>query len=439
VKIKTFTKKGGLAYKRVSAELPDIDMLAEALNIVSDEFPFKEIEDEVIVIDNTVRDIEEKLILGEEILSEEEKDELYEELIIAKKRDSISLVEAELIEIIRQDTQAQETWGMMKADFPTLSEEQITENIELINEYYLRNLDYVILEEVATNGEEVANKVAKKRSLHEKVTLDGAQCGGLSAFLLSGSLLPVVGNIASVINVKRAGDNANAYAANRYRGYSGANDRRDAFRHLVWNALMAKYHVSLIPSIGIRTDLATRVANAYESCGGNDEDASKMDSHNNLIGRRIYRNNTSYKRFLAVLVGLNEPSNTRILQIARNFVEDESCYIVKFPEIPQVGNKKPDLSIPQVVSYINNTDSNTVVYFRGAVAHCYVRVFSYWDFSDPDCGGGYDMKRGKQAYDIDGSKPQKVCPYPRYKNIERPECYILSSYNYENDVPKLNN
>ena len=43
---------------------------------------------------------------------------------------------------------------MVKNDLPTLNETQIEENIELIDDYYAQNLNYVVLDEIANNQEE---------------------------------------------------------------------------------------------------------------------------------------------------------------------------------------------------------------------------------------------------------------------------------------------
>ena len=72
--------------------------------------------------------------------------------------DSIALVQ-----------KAEQNWEMIKADFPTLTEAEIEENIEVIDEYYEQNLDYVVLNEIAENEDDYADKVALK-SLKNKTS-----------------------------------------------------------------------------------------------------------------------------------------------------------------------------------------------------------------------------------------------------------------------------
>ena len=359
-------------------------------------------------------------------------------MLFIKRQDSIALATYEATYQAATEIEAQENWEMIKADYPTLSEEQIKENIELVDEYYLRNIDYVVLDEIAINGEEIANKVAQKRKTYSKVVLDGKECGGIVAFIHGHflSLVPVIGGLLAVSNAKKAGEGAESSAA-RYYGKldkQTSSNRRDAYKHLMWNALMAKYYFSLIPSIRIRTDFAKKVAKAYELCGGNALDETAMDKHNNVIGRKIYDDNTTYRRFLGIPVGLREPSNPTLERIAKDYVENKSCYIVKEADGNDFnGNKIDPLSDSEVRTYIQNTDVHTVVYYNGPVAHGYYWTFSHWDYT----GCLPEMKGGKQARNIGGGDTSKgrPCPFPRNKNKKYLKDYKPSSLPY-NNVPQ---
>ena len=63
---------------------------------------------------------------------------------------------------------------------------------------------------------------------------------------------------------------------NLFYGDSGQDDNSDAFRHCLWNALMRK-------EVGKKA--AKRWANAHEY--GKNGKSTKMDKHNNNIGRKI--------------------------------------------------------------------------------------------------------------------------------------------------------
>lgn len=137
-------------------------------------------------LDNgVVKNLQEQLVEGATTLSEEERSKIIKKLLIAKKQDSIILTNYEATYKEKKELEKQTKWQMIKDDFPTLSEKQIEENIELINEYYLRNLDYTILDEIVINGQEIANKVAQKRAKTQQKFGDSETCGGIAAFIHS--------------------------------------------------------------------------------------------------------------------------------------------------------------------------------------------------------------------------------------------------------------
>ena len=61
-----------------------------------------------------------------------------------------------------------------------------------------------------------------------------------------------------------------------FYGNSGQDDNSDAFRHCLWNALMRK---------AVGKSAAKRWANAHEY--GKKGKATRMDKHNNKVGRKI--------------------------------------------------------------------------------------------------------------------------------------------------------
>ena len=75
---------------------------------------------------------------------------LTEEEFIAlentRKLDSIALVNYEKSYLERQEQQAHVNFEMIRQDFPTLTEAQIEEHTDLIDNYYQQNLDYATLE-----------------------------------------------------------------------------------------------------------------------------------------------------------------------------------------------------------------------------------------------------------------------------------------------------
>ena len=99
-----------------------------------------------------------------------------------------------------------------------------------------------------------------------------------------------------------------------YKRLVGVDDSEDAKRHIYWSALLCKYYNTLIFSGSKlhRMDFAKAVGDFNESCGVNNVDASEMDEHNNAIGRQMFADNTGYKYFWWITVGLILPSNAKL-------------------------------------------------------------------------------------------------------------------------------
>lgn len=81
--------------------------------------------------------------------------------------DSLQLAQIEKDFQLKQEQEAVANWEMIKNDFPTLSDLEITENIELIDEYYAQNLDYLALDAIANNEKAIMSKINTKNT-HKK-------------------------------------------------------------------------------------------------------------------------------------------------------------------------------------------------------------------------------------------------------------------------------
>ena len=141
----------------------------------------------------------------------------------------------------------------------------------------------------------------------------------------------------------------------------GVNDRRDAFRHLIWNAYLAKNYVGILPIKAIKTTYARTVTDLYEWTGTNEPDSKEMDYHNNAIGRKIYKDNTRFAIFY-----LSEPSYARIENIALDYVNKRSCFLRKHTGEGEEANR--EYSSSEIKAQILNENDNTVVYFKGPIA-----------------------------------------------------------------------
>lgn len=318
-------KRKGVTPVIYKVKLPNYKMIAEATKIVIHEFPYK-------LIDNNIN----------------------EEIDASTK-----------LEKVKQN------WKMIKTDFPTLTEEKIENNIALIEEYYEKNLDYLVLKQIAENENSLAAKIANKTSNSITAEYSKSLClaNVFNLLLLNGKL--------DYFNIPKAAfaltsvrSQPQIYAEEYYGETNGGNNTRgDAYRHVIWNALLANSYFT-INTKGPRIAFAKAVTETYESCTGGDADSKEMDYHNNAIGRKIWSNNTSYVKLLWKNIGLNSPSTNEIKDLVRDAVNEKSCFIVKFKDENYFPNNQllKDQTITEIKTKIDQTNANTIVYFNGTIA-----------------------------------------------------------------------
>ena len=362
----------GSASRTSNIQLPNANLIVEATNEVIEQFPYRNIEHELEL--------------------DPEKEDL-------------------------------DHWKMIKTDFPTLTESEIEKNIELIDEYYSQNLDYVVLNKIAKNEVVLARKVAAKSS---------ESCVFKKIISIKWGL--VRATYAMVLASTRASTSAGNYYPDSYGSYygyaggGGTDTRGDAYRHTLWNALLANYYFTISEKVK-RVNFAKAVADANEECNdSNPVDSEAMDYHNNAIGRKIWYDNTSYKKtWFGWIYGLNLPSTSRLKDLVREAVDKRSCFIVKemddvFPNELLTQNK----TAPQIKATILNTDANTIVYFKGTIVpsrYTYRSVFSHWEYYDCDDGldGMYRVQEQRKR------PPIEECRRAIYRRerVEIIACYKL--------------
>lgn len=99
---------------------------------------------------------------------------------------------------------------------------------------------------------------------------------------------------------------ATGIAAKEYPGLLGGDTKQDAYRHILWNALLC-HNYRTVSSKSPKLRFAKAITDAHEECGQNKEDTHQMDYHNNAIGRKLYNDNTPYRTFLGMTTGLRSP------------------------------------------------------------------------------------------------------------------------------------
>lgn len=422
------TLNKGVSYKietTESTELPNVEMIVLAVDQVIEQFPYRSIEEFPVLDlqDDLILSLQEQLSEKEETLSEEQKEQLLSQIILAKKQDSIVITKAEANYQAMETIKAKEMEEMIKSDFPTLSDAQIEENIDLIEDYYAINLEHTTFEKIAENEKEFTSKSSKvnkpqKTSLSIEEAFDEyviKQCTYGKLVLHDPYYLTQYVNFSYAFY--KAAYYADLYSERRYGSLTVSNTRRDAYRHMLWNAMLCQTYYT-VSSKSRRTRFAYLVTDARENgCKtSNDPDGKAMDIHNNALGRQVWDDNTSYRKLGSLIVGLRKPSITFLTNEIKNVIESKGCFIVKIKNDNVLPNKLlSETQTPeQIKTKIENTASDIPVYFEGTIAPSKYEASGEYSYSSCDMLS--------DVMDKEGIDEEEALDYIR-------ERYNLSRYN----------
>ncbi len=176
--------------------------------------------------------------------------------------------------------------SIIRNDFPELTDQEIEENLDTIEEYYEQNMTYDILQVLAQSSFMGENS--------RTADYPGGLCD--KEFWI------LAGRPRATRSVQDATDNANSATNKLYTsagGYTRHLDRGDAFRHAYWNALIAAYYGAKKDDIQKGLQLAKEFADAHEECAESspsyqDYD-NEMDYHNNWVGRVVFGETSEYR------------------------------------------------------------------------------------------------------------------------------------------------
>jgi len=180
----------------------------------------------------------------------------------------------------------EDDYAVLKADFPTLIDQQLEENIEIIDQYYENNLRFDIIIDLADTlnvnreteaGRIIGNCIDDKSYFNGKATCTKEIWFGLW-------------NAQAVKDIKEARDKAIQFEKDLYGDATGLTVG-DAFRHSIWNTLIAKYYADRKKDVSKGVEMAKEFTDLHEECnkicGSNDWDI-EMDKHNNFVGRNYF-------------------------------------------------------------------------------------------------------------------------------------------------------
>lgn len=253
---------------------------------------------------------------------------------------------------------------MVKKDFPTLSEEQIASNLEEIDSYYSRNLNDMVASRYLVEFEEdedyggggYYNPTPPKMPAITDLKQDGEDTRACTLRELSIDWWDVRRYVA----YHKAGAYAKWNAALSYYSIGQVNTKRDAFRHALWNGLLANHYYTMSAKVP-RLNFAKDVADMNEKCGGNNQDSAAMDYHNNAIGRKIWDDDTTYQSFWGITYNIRNPSNSRLISLVKEKMNN-ILYIYKNENIKE-DTPEYFAEIERVYWLIKKADKNRLVYF----------------------------------------------------------------------------
>jgi len=252
---------------------------------------------------------------------------------------------------------------MVKKDFPTLTEEQIAYNLEEIDSYYSRNLNEMVaskyLEEFDDFEVEIDYYNTNTPTMPDITDLK--QDGETTRACTLRELSIDWWDVRRYVAYYKAGAYAKLNAALSYYSIGQTNTKRDAFRHTLWNGLLANHYYTM-SSKKPRLDFAKDIADMNEKCGGNNQDSAAMDYHNNAIGRKIWNDDTTYqKTWWGATINIRNPSNSRLISLVKEKMEN-ILYISK-NEDPKLSKDDKAKELERIYWLIKKADKNRLVYF----------------------------------------------------------------------------
>lgn len=232
----------------------------------------------------------------------------------------------------------------LQNDFPKMSEKEIIDNLETISKVYQNEVSSIAFDGIIEACTNQSSLFAQRSAgdIYLKIDDDIITLAEVAACLK---------HPFSAMNLIKQ-KNKSFELTEKYMKYAEHTDEKsDAFRHAIWNVVMAKEGWGLKnEKIAWANDFAT----AHEEGKKYDGLASEMDLHNNKVGRKYYDSHSS-KKYTKILwwkieTGVNEPSY------------EAACSDIKRKAVSSVFVNKDQFSLGNGKNKINSIDSNSLVY-----------------------------------------------------------------------------
>jgi len=233
-------------------------------------------------------------------------------------------------------------------DFPGLSKTDVAEFRDEIFSIYQDQIAYLAMDEIVkTVSSKVLDNTTNDRSVYDKsINIRDEEITGYE-------IAACLKHPLSAVGLKKQKNKAQSLTETYMGSKNNINGRTDAFRHIIWNIVMAKEGVGLKKE---RLAWARDFSTAHEKGVKNNGADSVMDLHNNLVGRTIFDDSTSrrYKKILFIKIeyGIKMPSY------------DYFCNIVKNKVCNATFISKQDNSYDELKKRIDALSSHTAVYIE---------------------------------------------------------------------------
>lgn len=242
---------------------------------------------------------------------------------------------------------SQSDMTMIRNDFPLLSDNEIVSQMDIIEEYYGINLlnEYKLKYDELYGGKEIFDL----QFLRSGVTDFQIDC--ILGF--AGYKNNPVKEYKAKYAISKADGIGEAFAIQEYGYLHKYDTKRDAFRHMMWNAMLAQYYFTVTRK-SPRVKFAKAFTDAWELSHCKDKNLTSgmnMDLHNNNIGRAVWNSEAKSGSFFG-FIGLSKPTRQKLTNRFKSKIGTS-----KFIDRSTIGDSL-------TVAEINTTPKNVVVYIK---------------------------------------------------------------------------
>lgn len=143
--------------------------------------------------------------------------------------------------------------------------------------------------------------------------------------------------------------------------------------------------------------------------------------------------NTTYRTFLGFVIGLNRPDTSLLIDIAFNFVENRSCFIVSNKNFTDVITKSLHYNEIETKDLILNTPILNPVYIRGPIASKLLRITvtnDYTNCTGNSSDGGLNELININKINGNNIDPNDPCIQKIYTTSYIDACFYSKDFNY---------